>query len=291
MIGILLVNKPSGISSHDVIYKVRRGLQTKRAGHAGTLDPLAEGLLVVAVGPATRFLQYLDLEPKVYQGVFRFGVETTTYDDEGETVAEKPVPSDLDAAIEGSLHQYLGEIDQLPPMYSAVKKDGKALYHYAREGKEVERQSRRVFVKEFACLGAPEADQREFRIVCSGGTYVRTLAHDLGQKVGCGAYLHTLVRTQVGGFTVEQAVSVDDIPMARLIPLAKALDHLPQVRLNETQTNHVREGRDVRPSEPIKGPYAALLDPEGRVISVAKPHGPLLHPECVIPAEAMDDSV
>jgi tRNA pseudouridine55 synthase len=286
MIGILLIDKPDGLTSHDVVNRVRRGLHTKRVGHAGTLDPIATGLLVLAIGPATRFLQYLPLEPKTYEGVFRFGQTTGTFDTEGEVLEEKPLPDDLEVQVASALEAFRGEISQLPPMYSAVKKDGRALYKYAREGIEVERNPRTVFIKSFDYLGKEGDQDLKFRIVCSGGTYVRTLAHDLGQAVGCGAHVISLRRTGVGEFGIGQAVSLDEIPIARLVPLSQALTNLPHVQLNESQVGMVREGRDVLAKEQVFTKFAALLDESGDVISVAKASGRLLHPECVIPAEA-----
>lgn len=285
MFGILLIDKPEGISSHDVVNRIRRRFQTRRVGHAGTLDPLATGALVVAVGPATRFLQYLPLEPKEYFGTIAFGVSTTTLDREGEVVRQRPVPDNLGALLEVALPRFLGIIEQVPPMYSAIKKDGKPLYELARLGKQVERRPRRVHIDTFEIVGL-HGHEASFRVVCSGGTYVRTLADDLGEALGCGAHLSSLRRTRVGRFHIGSAVSLEGASPIELIPLAEALAPMPMVQLSAPQVADARMGRalDVDGSLP-EGALAALLDGPS-VIGVARSRAGRLYPECVIPAEA-----
>lgn len=292
------------MTSHDVVGIMRRRFQTRRIGHAGTLDPLASGLLVVAVGPATRFLQYLDLEPKVYRARIQFGVETDSYDAEGTVVAEKAVPADLPVQIADALPRFRGLIDQLPPMYSAVKVKGQPLYKYARQGIEMERKSRRIHIARFDILESNETDVVA-EIVCSGGTYIRTLAQDLGQAVGCGAHLIGLQRTEVGRFQLADAANLEEVNPGNLIPLSTALYPMLMRELNEMELARVRNGNPiparVSPSEALdRGfrspsrngeegeaiPYVALTDPSGQVISVAALEGDFLHPECVIPMEA-----
>jgi tRNA pseudouridine55 synthase len=286
MLGVLLVDKPLGCTSHDVVNDIRRRFHTKRVGHAGTLDPLATGLLVVAVGPATRFLQYLPLEPKEYVAEITFGRETTTFDREGEVVSERTPPEDLLAAVQSELPRFEGLIQQVPPMYSAVKVGGKALYKHARSGQTVEREPRNVHIGAFEITGV-DGQTLTARIVCSGGTYVRTLAHDLGEAVGCGAHLSALHRTRVGRFSVENAMRLDEIASDRLLPLAEALKPMPMVEATLQQVQNVREGRQIGVSEIIESPLVALIEPETGVFSVARVHGNLLQPECVIPSEAM----
>lgn len=290
MLGILLINKPHGLTSHDVVNDVRRKFQTRRVGHAGTLDPLATGLLVVAVGPATRFLQYLPLEPKVYVADVKFGAETNTYDAEGEPIQQRPVPADLPAAIEAAVPQFLGLIQQIPPMYSAIKVKGKPLYKYARAGgEEPKREPRTVHISEYRMLDH-DADSARFQVVCSGGTYVRSLAHDLGQAMGCGAYLQGLIRTGVGRFSLPQGRDLGAIHPSQLLPLRDALDPMPMLPLNPEQVRSVREGRMIDGEFPV-GQLVALLTPDGDVFSVARSRGNLLQPECVIPAEVTSDAV
>lgn len=289
MLGILLIDKPSGLSSHDIVNAVRRKLGTRRVGHAGTLDPLATGLLVVAVGPATRFLQYLPLEPKEYVGVLRFGVETSTYDAEGEVVAEKPVPEDLMSRLEKVLPQFRGLITQVPPMHSAVKHAGKPLYAYAREGKTLERSPRTIHIETIEIDPSPVTRHRSLitlRVVCSGGTYMRSLAHDLGQALGFGAYLHSLNRERVGKFHVRDAISVEAVDETKLISLREALPPIAVVQLDQEQTDSVREGRAVLSNVAPGSATAGLMAPDGSIIGVARVSGNVLQPECVIPIEA-----
>lgn len=286
MLGIILIDKAKGGTSHDAVDGIRRRFGTRRVGHAGTLDPLATGLLVVAVGPATRFLQYLPLEPKEYIAEIKFGQATTTYDMEGEIESEGPVPSDLAAVVEGALGAFRGLITQLPPMYSAVKIGGKPLYHYARQGKTLEREPRTVHIDTFEFTQTAQ-DSGQARIVCSGGTYIRSLAHDLGQAIGSGAHLTGLHRSHVGRFHVSQATALEHATPDMLIPLREALPPMPLVQLDENQVHQIREGRQVGLEEAPSAPIVALLEPGGEVFSVARVQDHVLQPECVIPAEAL----
>jgi tRNA pseudouridine55 synthase len=288
--GILLIDKPAGITSHDVVDAVRRRFHTRRVGHAGTLDPLATGLLVVALGPATRFLQYLPLEPKEYVGDITFGRSTDSYDGEGETVQERPVPSDLPVRIAEEKTRFLGLVEQIPPMHSAVKVKGKPLYKYARQGQELVREPRTVHIQAFEILGV-EGAVATVKVVCSGGTYVRTLAHDLGEAIGCGAFLSRLERTGVGRFRLDQAAPLDEVGPQNVLPLREALPPMPLVDLNAEQTGHVREGRAIGLLRPPTARLVGLLEPSGQVFSVARVDGQMLHPECVVPKEAFDGDV
>ena len=288
MLGVLLVDKPIGLTSHDVVNRVRRALGTRRVGHAGTLDPLATGVLVVAVGPATRFLQYLPLEPKEYVAEVAFGRATTTFDAEGETTAEARVPDDLDVRIAAALPSFLGLIRQTPPMYSAVKIGGQPLYKAARRGEEVERPSRQVHIATFEATAAHES-RRTMRIVCSGGTYVRTLAHDLGEVIEVPAHLAGLRRTAVGRFGEAEAVALESVSASDLRPLGESLDPMPRLVLDPGEVRSVREGRALRREDAPPELFAALCDGLGRVVSVARVEGNVLRPECVIPAETMPD--
>ena len=295
MLGILLVDKPLGLTSHDVVNTLRRKLGTRRVGHAGTLDPLATGLLVVAVGPATRFLQYLPLEPKVYRSQITFGKTTNTQDAEGEVTEEKPIPNDLEAKLFEVIPSFLGLIDQLPPMFSAVKKHGQPLYSYARRGEEVERSARTVHIEEIDVHGLKDGVM-EATVTCSGGTYLRTLANDIGASAGCGAYLSGLVRTQAGIFKLEDAVELDAADATHLMPLSKALGPMPMVSLNAVQEAAVRQGqrlgkRAVAGAEHIQTGFIALQDLAGDVFGVAKVEGQTLQPECVIPIEVASGQV
>jgi tRNA pseudouridine55 synthase len=287
LFGIILIHKEAGKTSHDVVDSIRKVFGTRRVGHAGTLDPLATGLLVVAVGPATRFLQYLPLEPKEYVAEITFGRATSTYDLEGETTQEASVPQDLAQAIERARPAFLGLISQMPPMFSAVKVDGKPLYKYARQGREVARTARSVHIESFE-LSVTSPTSASARIVCSGGTYIRSLAHDLGQAMGCGAHLAKLHRTRVGRFAIEQSCRLTEAQPELLIPLKDALYPMPLVQLDERQVEHIREGRQIEvlvsPGQLLVG----LQDQNGDVFSVARVQGHVLQPECVIPSEAFN---
>lgn len=206
-VGVLLIDKPSGITSHDVVDRVRRKLRMKKVGHAGTLDPNATGLMIVLVGRATKLSQYLMGLDKVYEGVARFGISTDTQDEEGEVIAERPVPPLDEEILSNALKEFEGDQYQTPPMFSAKKIDGVPLYKLARKGKEVEREARIVRVKSFV-FDSYEAPDFEFTLACSKGTYVRTLVHDLGEKLGCGAFLKDLRRTEIGDFEIENSLEL-----------------------------------------------------------------------------------
>jgi tRNA pseudouridine55 synthase len=208
--GVLLVDKPSGMTSHDVVDRVRRVLRMKRIGHAGTLDPMATGLLIILVGKATKLSQHLMSLDKVYEGTITLGKTTNTHDAEGEIVATRPVPQLSEQALREAMATFVGDQYQTPPMFSAKKLDGVPLYKLARKGKEVEREPRFIRVSAFELLrfGLPDFD---IRLRCSKGTYVRTIAHELGEKIGCGAHLSRLRRTASDKFSVDQAVPLAEL--------------------------------------------------------------------------------
>tara|TARA_B110000037_G_scaffold187068_1_gene217426 strand:+ start:379 stop:1101 length:723 start_codon:yes stop_codon:yes gene_type:complete len=206
--GVLLIDKPSGMTSHDVVDKVRRKLKMKRIGHAGTLDPAATGLLIILVGKATKLSQYLMSLGKVYSGTIKLGETTNTQDADGEVMMTRPVPELDEAKVKEFLDSFIGDQYQIPPMFSAIKINGQPLYKMARQGKEVEREPRfiRVSSYELTRFEAPEVD---FVMKCTKGTYVRTLAHDLGEKIGCGGHLCALRRDASDQFDVKNAVTLE----------------------------------------------------------------------------------
>lgn len=227
--GVLLVDKPTDHTSHDVIARLRGKLKMKRIGHAGTLDPMATGVLVVLVGKATRASQYLMSLDKEYTGTISLGKVTTTQDAEGEMLETRPVPPLTETDVRAAMKGFVGDQYQIPPMYSAIKIDGVPLYKKAREGEEVEREPRFIRVSAFDMTGLalPNID---FVVRCSKGTYVRTLAHDLGQKLGCGGHLSQLRRTATGKFRIEQCLTLDQIQAlslpeieGRLVPVHQAV--------------------------------------------------------------------
>lgn len=220
--GVLLVDKPVDHTSHDVVARLRGKLKMKRIGHAGTLDPLATGLLVILVGKATRISQYLMSVDKEYAGTIELGKVTNTQDAEGEVLETRPVPPLTEAEVRDAMQGMLGDQYQLPPMFSAIKIDGVPLYKKAREGEEVEREPRFIRVMRFDLTrwASPELD---FHVHCTKGTYVRTLAHDLGQKLGCGGHLKALRRVSSGHLNVAQALTLDQILTLPLPEIEKRL--------------------------------------------------------------------
>lgn len=209
--GILLVDKPAGITSHDIVDRLRRKLKMKKIGHAGTLDPLATGLMIMLIGKATKVSQFLISLDKSYDGEFLLGVETDSQDADGEVVAEKPVTDDIDQEkVEQEMKTFLGDQYQTPPMFSAKKIDGVPLYKMARKGKTVEREPRFIRINELS-LTKWNSPKGEFSMACSKGTYVRTVLHDLGQKLGCGAHLIGLRRTKIDQFDIQNAKPLEEI--------------------------------------------------------------------------------
>lgn len=226
--GVLLVDKPGDHTSHDVVARLRRKLNMKRIGHAGTLDPMATGLMIVLIGKATKISQYLISLDKEYEGTIELGKVTDSQDADGEVVETRPVPILTEAEVRKAMAGFLGDQYQIPPMYSAIKIDGVPLYKSARKGIEVEREPRfiRVISIELTRFASPEID---FKLRCTKGTYVRTIAHDLGQRLGCGAHLKALRRTATDKFTVAQSLTLDQIEALsvpeieqRLIPVYQA---------------------------------------------------------------------
>ncbi len=227
--GVLLIDKEQGCTSHDVVNKVRRCLKIRSVGHAGTLDPLATGLLVILVGKATKLSQYLMSHDKVYDGKFVLGIETNSQDSEGEVVAQMPVPEGLDAeSLQQTMNAFLGDQYQTPPMFSAKKVGGIPLYKLARQGQEVAREPRFINIARFDLLeiNLPEVS---FELACTKGTYVRTVCHDIGKRIGCGAHMTALRRISSGKFSVKDAITIDQLQQMgaaaikkQLIPVAAA---------------------------------------------------------------------
>lgn len=265
--GLLLVDKPAGVTSHDVVMRARRGLGVKRIGHAGTLDPFATGLLVLLVGRATRLLPHVDGEPKVYEATIRFGAETDTEDLNGQVIREGPRP-DRQAVLEAIL-ALTGEIEQVPPIYSAKRIDGQRAYDLARAGAAPEMKAVRVHVHSWEVLAWRDAEC-DVRITCGGGTYVRSLARDLGRAVGSAAHLTALRRVRSGAFDVTAAIAAADLHEAaiHLRPSRDAVSHLPAQVLSEDEIAKIVRGIDVAATE--SGGWAALVDPSGTLVALAE---------------------
>ena len=274
--GLLLVDKPKGITSHDAIDRVRRALGTRKVGHAGTLDPMATGLLLIGVGRATRLLRFLGDLPKTYEGTARLGEETDTLDAEGEIVRTHAVEA-TSAQIEAAFAAKVGESLQRPPAYSAVKVAGRPLYKAARAGEHVEAEPRPIRVDSFELTGVEGRDVA-FRVTCSGGTYVRVLLAEVGDDLGCGAHLVALRRTSIGRFDVGEAVP-PEAPGTPL-PMERALAHLPSCRVSSEEAVAVSHGRILGPAG-IEGPYT-VVSPEGRVLGIYRDDGAKARPEVVL---------
>jgi tRNA pseudouridine55 synthase len=276
--GLLLVDKPGGITSHDAIDRVRRALGTRRVGHAGTLDPMATGLLLMGIGRATRLLRFLGDLDKTYEGTARLGVETDTLDADGEVVRTADVPEGLGAeAIRAAMAALEGESMQRPPAYSAVKVGGRKLVDAARSGETLEAAARPIRVRGFELVRAAGADL-EFRVTCSSGTYVRVLLADVGSALGCGAHLIRLRRTSIGPFEVAEATAPDD--PGEPLPIERAVAHLPQLVLEPEEAIAAGHGRVLGPLG-VPGPYA-VCSPGGRLIGIYQDEGGMARPQVIL---------
>ena len=273
--GVLVVDKPVGMSSHDVVQIVRNGTNIRRAGHTGTLDPRASGVLVILLGPAVRLSEYVSASDKRYQAVIQLGVTTDTYDMEGEVTRRAPVDITYEE-FEEALKGFVGEFEQQPPAYPAIKVKGRKAYELARKGEEVDLEPRMIQVHELELLDwdPPEA---VVDVQCSSGTYVRSLAHDLGEKLGCGATLTGLRRTKNGQFGLRDAVSLRKLQEAfangdwyqYLIPAAEALGDWYSIELTVNQVDEVRHGHRVPATEEMpEGKWARAISEEGELVAL-----------------------
>ena len=251
--GLLVVDKPRGMTSHDVVDRVRALAAQREAGHAGTLDPLATGVLVVALGKALKLLEFMEGHDKGYDVTVRLGQRTETDDAEGRVIAERPATSTREQ-VESAAARFLGEIDQVPPSYSAVKQGGERLYAKARRGEAVEAKPRRVRVDAFVLVGF-EPPVARFTVRCGKGTYVRSLARDLGEALGCGGHVTELRRTASGPFQLSDAAALE--PPLELLPMDTALMALPELRLSTQDARDFENGRivGIRPPGPLVRVY------------------------------------
>lgn len=289
--GVLVVAKAPGPTSHDIVALVRRLTGVKRVGHGGTLDPFAAGVLPVFVGHATRLVEYHMTDGKEYSATVCFGAQSTTDDLEGElTPTDHAAPSRED--LERALVRFTGEIEQIPPDYSAVRVAGRKAYELARHGEKPELRARRVTISRLELAEWDESDPQRpmcrLEMACSAGTYVRAVARDLGELLGCGAYLGALTRTASGPFRVEQAHPLDEVRAALsesradelLLPMDAGLD-FPEVRLNEAEVTHLARGQQLRRAG-APG-LVRVLDDTGRLVAIARAGDGVLQPEKVFP--------
>tara|TARA_R110001592_G_scaffold325289_2_gene605203 strand:+ start:190 stop:1089 length:900 start_codon:yes stop_codon:yes gene_type:complete len=298
MNGILLVDKPSGMTSHDVVDKVRKIAQMRRIGHTGTLDPAATGLLILCLGSATRLSEHFTALGKVYEGTMRLGITTSSYDLEGETVSESPVPALDRDTIQAECDKFVGPIEQIPPMVSAVRIGGERLYKKARKGEVVDRPARSVVVDAFDVLSFESPDAL-VRVACSSGTYVRSLCHDVGAVVGCGAVLASLRRIAVGRHHVDNSITLEglsdpDSVAARLLPMGDALE-LPMGILDPEAMKILSNGGTLRSSDllegcPVMSGWLQIKNTAGDLLALAQvestPGETLVYPKRVFHSES-----
>jgi len=282
--GVLLLDKPVGITSNAALQRARRALRAEKAGHTGTLDPLASGLLPVLFGEATKFgAELLDAD-KAYDATLALGVTTATGDAEGDVLERRPVdvaPAQLAAVAV----RFAGSIEQVPPMHSALKHAGRPLYSYARAGESVPRRARRITIHELR-LGEVEGERLHLAVRCSKGTYVRTLAEDIGAALGCGAHLAALRRTAVGRFRLGDAIgleALERLPEAgrdeRLLPVGVLVDHLPEIRLPPAVAERFGNGQAVRPPSAVPAGRFRVHQADGGFVGLGEiAADALLHP-------------
>ncbi len=277
--GIILLDKPKGFSSNAALQKVRWLLNAEKAGHTGSLDPLATGVLPLCFGEATKFSQYLLDADKGYETLMQMGVTTTTADAEGEVIERREVTVGR-ADIEAVLPRFRGDISQIPPMYSALKRDGQPLYKLARQGEVVEREARSVTIARLELLGC-EGEQASLSVACSKGTYIRTLVEDIGQVLGCGAHVAELRRTQAGPFSLAQCVTLDELEQVHadggneavdrfLMPSDSGLEHWPMVQFSEHSAFYWLHGQAVRAPDAPKFGMVRVQDHNARFIGIGE---------------------
>jgi tRNA pseudouridine55 synthase len=276
--GILLLDKPTGISSNAALQIAKRIFNANKAGHTGSLDPLATGLLPLCFGEATKISSYLLNADKRYLSGCKLGVSTVSGDSESEILETQPVPTFSKEKIQQVLESFLGEIEQIPPMHSAIKQNGQPLYKLARQGLEVEREPRRVRIDEIKLISY-DADELEIEVACSKGTYIRTLVSDIGVKLGTGAHVTALRRLGVGDFDVKDAITLDELEETlansgmtaideKLIPMENALTHWPAIKLSEDAAFYLRQGQPVLiPKAPTEG-LVCLFESAGGFLGI-----------------------
>ncbi len=275
MNGVLVVDKPKGPTSFDVVQTVRRALKVKKAGHTGTLDPMATGVLAICLGDATRIVQVLTDGDKGYDATVKLGVTTDTLDAEGKTLLTRAVPALTRDGLETVFAKFRGPQLQTPPMYSAIRKDGKRLYELARAGEEVEREARPVTVHALT-LNDFSSDELKLSVRCSKGFFVRTLAADIGEALGCGAHLTALRRTQSGPFSIARAVALAELveqgvaaAEGKLATLDESLAFLPEVKTTEAEAERVKHGGVVEIARPDEA-MVRVTAPSGEVLALAE---------------------
>lgn len=282
MNGIFVIDKPEGITSHDVVQAIRKKFNTSKVGHLGTLDPMATGVLPVSIGKATRIAQFLPNSPKEYEGEIRFGFATSTYDREGTPTTEQ---RRLEGNVEAAMQALTGFIDQVPPPFSAKKIGGEPAYKWARKNRPIEMAAVRVEIRDFQ-MTSYDPPLMKFQVVCSPGTYVRSLAHDLGQRLGCGAHLTALRRTRSSQFMIQDAVPLDRVAAADAIPMDRLLDFMPRFEVSESDEVKVAHGNQFRGDGNAE--YARIFNKKGEFIAVASIENGWVRPRLVLTSNTSD---
>ncbi|MCH7788637.1 MAG: tRNA pseudouridine(55) synthase TruB [Acidobacteria bacterium] len=280
--GLAVVDKPAGMTSHDVVASLRRTLGTRRVGHSGTLDPAATGVLLLGVGKATRLLRFTDRCPKRYVATMRLGVETSTLDAQGEVTATHDMAGVTFEDAKAAVSTFCGVIEQIPPMVSALKVDGRRLHELAREGIEVEREPRSVTIHSLSVAPGSTPDRLDLDVLCSSGTYVRTLAADIGAALGGGAHVETLRRLSIGDFTDDMATGLDDI---ELRPVGDLVAHLGHLEVDQNDAARVGHGQLLAPERFAtlgEGPFA-VIGPTGELLAVYERSADRIKPAVVLP--------
>ena len=291
--GLLLVDKASGLTSHDVVAQVRKILNERRVGHAGTLDPMATGLLVLAVGPSTRLLRFAQSEVKRYRGTVQLGIATDSLDADGTPTERRAVPSISHDVMNAAAGAMLGIQQQIPPMVSAVKVGGRRLHQLARQGVEVEREARDVTIHSFALVATDDPSVWSFDVECSVGTYVRVLLSDLTSALGTVGHLSSLRRTRSGDFHVEDALSVEQL--SEVVPGGGTalrapvtfVEKLEHVVLDENVERKIRMGQRVTLVDPLVTDEIAALNGTGQLVAILRRRGETWQPEVVLPEEPL----
>ncbi len=290
--GLLLVDKPSGVTSHDVVAAVRKILNERRVGHAGTLDPMATGLLLVAVGPSTRLLRFAQAETKRYSGLVCLGVSTDSLDADGAVTATAPVAALTSDEMNTFASRFLGEVDQIPPMVSALKVAGRRLHEMARAGEVIERAPRRITIDSFTLASTVDPSRWHFRVSCSTGTYVRVLLSDLANMAGTLGHLEQLRRDASGSHDVSSALTLEQIEaqgVGALHPPREMVQALTQFTLNVDQVRDVRHGKSVALEIDGAVRELAVLDEAGDLVAVLVRRGAFFKPDVVLRLRDGDD--
>jgi len=287
--GLLLIDKPEGITSHDVVSRVRRALGEKRVGHAGTLDPMATGLLIIGVGPATRLIRFAQSEKKLYTGVVKLGSSTDSLDADGEITGREDVPELSLEIVQSCASSMLGTQQQIPPMVSAIKVGGKRLYEMAREGIEIERAPREITISRYEVCPTESNDEWNFVVECTVGTYIRVLLSDLAVRLGTLGHLTALRREASGHHSVKDALTLDALKSVTeagtevLRPPVDFVTGLETVLLDDEQERRVRMGQQIEIAQSFMSPEIAALDASGQLVAILQPRGQLWKPELVLP--------